>query len=79
MKNIYKTGFFSDVQIDVKDTDQGKAVTFVVIERPSVKAIYVAGNKKIKTDDIKDKLKVRTGTVMNIEKIKERDDEVQKL
>lgn len=79
MKNIYKTGFFSDVQIDVKDTDQGKAVTFVVIERPSVKAIYVAGNKKVKTDDVKDKLKVRTGTVMNIEKIKESIDEVKKL
>ncbi len=29
MKNIYKTGFFSDVQIDVKDTDKGKSVTFV--------------------------------------------------
>ena len=79
MKSIYKTGFFSDVQIDVKDTEKGKAVTFVVIERPTVKAIYVAGNKKVKTEEIKDKLKVKTNTVMNIEKIKESIDEVKKL
>ncbi|MCK7505882.1 MAG: hypothetical protein MZV70_18605 [Desulfobacterales bacterium] len=45
MKNIYKTGFFSDVQIDVKDSDKGKVVTFVVIERPPIKMIYVVGNK----------------------------------
>ncbi|HOC46525.1 MAG TPA: POTRA domain-containing protein, partial [Syntrophorhabdaceae bacterium] len=32
MKNIYKTGFFSDVQIDIRDAEKGKAVTFVVIE-----------------------------------------------
>ena len=79
MKNIYKTGFFSDIQIDVKTTDKGKVVTFVVIERPPIKAIYISGNKKVKTDDIKDKLKVKTNTVLNIEKIKESVDEVKKL
>jgi outer membrane protein insertion porin family len=79
MKNIYKTGFFSDVQIDVKDSDKGKIVTFVVIERPPIKMIYIEGNKEIKTDDIREKLKVRTNTVMNIEKIKESMDEIKKL
>jgi outer membrane protein insertion porin family len=79
MKNIYKTGFFSDVQIDIKDSDKGKVVTFVVIERPPIKMIYVVGNKQIKTDDIREKLKVKTNTVMNIEKIKESMDEVKKL
>jgi len=79
MKSIYKTGFFSDVQIDVKDTDKGKNVTFVVIERPPVKSILMTGNKKIKTDDLKDKLKIKTGTVLNIEKVKESMDEIRKL
>jgi outer membrane protein insertion porin family len=37
------------------------------------------GNKQIKTDDIREKLKVKTNTVMNIEKIKESMDEVKKL
>ena len=79
MKNIYKTGFFSDVQINVKDSDKGKVVTFFVIERPPIKMIYVVGNKQIKTEDIREKLKVKTNAVMNIEKIKESMDEVKKL
>src|SRR5271157_5958357 len=47
LKYIYKTGFFSDVMVDVKDTDKGKTVTFIVVERPPVSAIYIAGNKKV--------------------------------
>jgi len=78
MKSIYKTGFFNDVQIDVQDTEKGKIVTFVVIERMPVKAIFISGNKKIKTADIKDKLKIKTGSVLNIEKIKESMDEIKK-
>lgn len=79
MKNIYKSGFFSDVQIDIKDSDKGKMVTFVVIERPPIKSIFIIGNKKIKTEDIREKLKVKTNTVMNTEKIKESMDEIKKL
>lgn len=79
MKSIYKTGFFSDVQIDVKDTEKGKSVTFVVIERPPVKSILMSGNKKIKTDDLTEKVKIKTGTVLNIEKVKESMDEIRKL
>ncbi len=78
MKNIYKTGFFNDVQIDVRDGEEGKEITFVVIERLPVKAIFISGNKKIKTADIKDKLKVKTGSVLNIEKIKESLAEIKK-
>jgi outer membrane protein insertion porin family len=57
MKNIYKTGFFSDVQIDVKDSDKGKIITFVVIERPQIKMIYIEGNKEIKNGGYPGKVK----------------------
>ncbi|MCX7965960.1 MAG: outer membrane protein assembly factor BamA [Syntrophorhabdaceae bacterium] len=79
LKNIFKTGFFSDVQIDVKETDKGKVVTFVVIERQTISAIYISGNEKIKTNDIKEKLKIKTNTVLNTEKIKESVEEIKKL
>lgn len=79
LKSIYKTGFFSDVMVDVKDSDQGKIITFVVVERPPISAIYVSGNKKIKTQDLRDKLKIKSGAVLNIEKVKESVDEIRKF
>jgi outer membrane protein insertion porin family len=78
IKNIYKTGFFSDVQVDVKDSPEGKTVTFVVVERPPVSAIAITGNKEIKTEDLKDKIKIKTGSVLNVEKVKETVDEIKK-
>ena len=65
--------------IDVKDTDKGKVVTFIVVERPPVSAIYIAGNKKVKIADIRDKLKIKSGSVLNIEKVKESVEEIKKL
>jgi outer membrane protein insertion porin family len=79
LKSIYKTGYFSDVMVDAKDTDKGKSVTFVVVERPSVSAIYIVGNKKVKTEDIRDKLKIKTAAVLNLDKAKESVDEIKKL
>jgi outer membrane protein insertion porin family len=79
MKSVYRTGFFSDVQIDEKTTEAGRIITFVVIERPPVKAIYITGNKNMKTADIREKLKIKSNTVLNIEKVKESMDEIRKL
>ena len=79
LKSIFKTGFFSDVMVDTKDTDKGKAITFVVVERPPVSSIYISGNKKVKTEDIRDKIKAKSGGVLNMEKVKESVDEIRKL
>ncbi len=79
MKNVYKTGFFSDVQIDVRDGEKGKVVTFVVVERPPIKSIYLSGNNKLKTEDLITKLKIRPNTVLNTDRIKESIDELNKF
>jgi outer membrane protein insertion porin family len=79
VKSIYKTGYFSDVMVDAKETDQGKSVTFVVVERPPVHTIYITGNKKVKTEDIRDKLKIKIGAILNLEKVNESIAEIKKL
>lgn len=78
LKNIYKIGYFSDVQLDVRDNEKGKIVTFVVIERPTVKNIYLTGNKKITTSDIREKLKIETNKVLNTEKVRASIEEIRK-
>jgi outer membrane protein insertion porin family len=78
VKNIYKTGFFSDVQVDMQQTPEGRIVTFVVVERPPISDIVITGNRKVKTEDLKDSIKVKTGAVLNTEKLKETIDEIKK-
>ena len=44
LRQVYQMGYFTDVQIDSKDSPQGKRLTFIVVERPVVSQIKIQGN-----------------------------------
>jgi outer membrane protein insertion porin family len=56
-KRLWGTGFLSDLKIETDETPEGVVVTFVVEEKPLIKAIEYTGNKKISNEDIQTKLK----------------------
>ncbi len=55
IENLWKTGFFSDIQVYIKD--EGRVLRFVVKERPIVKRVVIKTDRYIKKTDITDKLK----------------------
>ncbi|OGP93508.1 MAG: outer membrane protein assembly factor BamA [Deltaproteobacteria bacterium RBG_16_48_10] len=79
LRSIFALGFFTDVQVDIKSTPKGKEVIFIVIEKPSIKDIVIKGNQKVKLDDIKEKLTLKTRSVLNLEKVKENAELIRKL
>lgn len=52
IKSLFDSGLLEDVQVDVKDTPEGKEVTFIVKERPLVRDIIFLGSKKFKTEEL---------------------------
>jgi len=48
IRALYKTGFFSDVQV----ARDGNALVINVVERPSIGKITLSGNKDLNTDDL---------------------------
>lgn len=50
---IFKTGFFSDVQL----SRSGSTLIVHVVERPTIDSITITGNKSIKADELKPVLK----------------------
>ena len=79
LKALYNLGSFSDVKIDVTDTPQGRLVTFIVTEKPSLGAIIVKGNQKIKTKKILEALDIKPYTIASEEAIKEALNKVKAL
>jgi outer membrane protein insertion porin family len=79
LRSIFDLGYFTDVQVDIKSTPQGKEVIFIVVEKPSLKDIVIKGNIKVKLDDIKEKMTLKTRTILNLEKIKEDSEQIRKL
>jgi outer membrane protein insertion porin family len=71
LRSIFGLGYFTDVQVDIKETPKGKEVIFVVVEKPSIREIVITGNQKVKTDDIKEKMTLASRSILNPEKVKE--------
>jgi outer membrane protein insertion porin family len=65
IKRLYGMKLFSDIQIDSKEIEGGIELYIKVREYPKASSIEISGNKKIKTDDIKEKLNITLGRVIS--------------
>ncbi len=55
IKELYKTGFFNDVKIDLKES----SVVIDVNERPAISSITFEGNDKVDTDVLKGEVQIK--------------------
>jgi len=79
LRSIFDLGYFSDVQVDIKSTPQGKEVIFIVVEKPGIKEILIIGNQKVKLEDIKEKVTLTPRSILNLEKVKDNSEQIRKL
>ncbi len=56
IQRIYDIGFFSDIQVETRDTEEGIALTFLVKERPIISRIEFEGNVKLTDEKIEEVL-----------------------
>lgn len=71
LKALYALGSFTDVKIDVTDTAEGRVVTFLLTEKPSIANVVVRGNRKIKTKKIQEVLDIKPYSIASETAIKE--------
>jgi len=70
LKAVYSMGYFEDIRIDAEESPQGKVIIFRVTEKASIRIIRFQGNKVYKDDEIKENLSIRTGSILNIFKVR---------
>ncbi|MFZ5475631.1 MAG: outer membrane protein assembly factor BamA [Myxococcota bacterium] len=63
LRAVWATGFVDDVVVEKLDTPDGVVVRFVVKEKPAVREVRIAGNKKIKEDDLEEVVDIEAFTV----------------
>jgi outer membrane protein insertion porin family len=71
LKAIWKMGYFDNVKIDVEDSSDGKIVTFVVDEKPTVRELKITGNDEIDTKDLLDAIDIKLHSVFKPAAVKE--------
>ncbi len=61
IEQIYKMGHFKNIQVDTHPLGGGLEVIFTLEEIPSIGDIRIVGNKKIETEDIREKISIKEG------------------
>jgi len=79
IRSIYGLGYFTDVGVDIKSMPKGKELIFVVVEKPSVKDVVIAGNDKVKLEDIREKVTIQPRSILNLDKVKDNAEQIRKL
>ncbi len=64
IESLWKTGFFSDIRVWVKDEGEDKVLKFEVKERPIIKEVKIKTDRYVKKKDIDDKLKEKGAEII---------------
>ncbi|MEJ7730250.1 MAG: outer membrane protein assembly factor BamA [Polyangiaceae bacterium] len=67
VRELWDSGFFDDVEVDLTRRDDGVHIRLLVRERPSIKSIEFTGNEKIDAEDLTEALsvEVKVGTILS--------------
>lgn len=71
LKVLHQMGYFQNIRVEKRDWGRGKAVVFVVEEKPVVREIKFSGNKNIKTSDLLEVVDLKPRIVLNLNAVKE--------
>jgi outer membrane protein insertion porin family len=79
LKAIYTMGYFDDVQVDVKDGDSGKIVTFRVVEKPAISSISYSGIDELDDEDVTGVVAIKENSILNPARVNEAAAAIQTL
>jgi outer membrane protein insertion porin family len=71
IRDIYRLGLFSDVQVRSEELPGGLKVIFVVAEKPILKTYEITGNRKIGKKDIEEKVSLKEGEPVDVQTVEE--------
>ncbi len=69
--NIYRLGFYKTISAIVQNEANGYALTFKVLEKPSIRFIIFEGNDKISDKKLQKALKIKPYNILNKDLIKQ--------
>lgn len=76
---LFKLGYFNNIEVDRQGSGQDVVLTFRVLEKPSLVEIVYQGNSEIKSEDIADAAGLKAYQLLNMAKVKESVEKIQKL
>ncbi len=65
VRELWASGFFDDIEVDLERMDTGLRLRFIVREKPSVAEVQFEGNDEIDAEDLEEAIEVKTDTILS--------------
>ena len=65
VRELWDSGFFDDIQVELDRRDDGVRLRFLVRERPNIRALKWEGNSEIDTDKLVEGVEVKANTILS--------------
>ncbi len=65
VKNLFKTGFFYDIKVDLT----GSVLTYTVVEKPVIEKLEYLGNREFDDEDLTETTSINTNELLDIKKV----------
>ncbi len=79
LKAVYSMGYFEDIRIEAEKAPEGKVIIFKVKEKPTIRHIRFKGNIVYSDDELAEKIDIRTGSILNIFKVRSNIKRIEEL
>lgn len=79
IQNLFKSGYFYNVEVLRNITAKGVQLEYKVLEKPSMTEILYEGVSELKTEDVSAASGLKAFEILNMAKIKEAQEKIQKL
>jgi len=65
VRELWRAGFFDDIEVDLRQSQTGVTLRFHVKERPAIRAVEFEGNEEVKSDDIAEAIEIKVDTILS--------------
>lgn len=77
--SLFKLGYFNDIQVDRKIDGSVVDLKYKVVEKPSIGEIVYEGNSELKAEELGEAAGVKQYEILNMAKVREAVEKIQKL
>jgi outer membrane protein insertion porin family len=65
VRELWNSGFFADIEVDLKLSDAGVTLRFLLRERPNVSSVEFEGNEQLDTEELSEAIETKDNTVLS--------------
>src|SRR5688572_23157996 len=65
VRELWRAGFFDDIEVDLRQSETGVTLRFHVKERPAIRAVEFEGNEELKSDDLAEAIEIKVDTILS--------------